>query len=112
MVKTPRTVPAGRSLVADPKPWKWQDDAACAGLPLALFYGPPGEREPARSIREAKAKAVCEGCPLATQRKCLEVALVPGPKHQHGVQGGMTPEERIAERRNRTRRKDSYGRAA
>lgn len=88
----------------------WLRDAKCAGEGLELFYGPDGERQPERDIREAKAKTVCFACPVRTD--CLEDALIPGSTRQHGVRGGMTAEERIAERRNRTRRKDSYGRAA
>lgn len=87
----------------------WLRDAKCAGQPLELFYGPDGERQPEREIREAKAKAVCWGCPA--RATCLEDALIPGIARQYGVRGGMTAEERIRERHNRGRR-IGYGRAA
>ena len=41
-----------------PRPnWGWQDAAACRGEDLMLFFGPDGERQPERDIRERKAKA-------------------------------------------------------
>lgn len=88
----------------------WLRNAKCAGESLELFYGPDGERQPERDIRETKAKEICAACPV--RDLCLDDALIPGSTRQHGVRGGMTAEERIAERRNRGRRKDSYGRAA
>jgi len=40
-----------------PRPnWGWQDAAACRGEDLLLFFGPDGERQPEREIRERKAK--------------------------------------------------------
>lgn len=87
----------------------WRRDAACVGEDLVLFYGPDGERRPEREAREEKAKTVCAACPVRTS--CLEDALIPGSTRQWGVRGGMTAEERIAERRNRTRRV-GYERAA
>lgn len=99
-----RAVNPGRATLADTNRWRWQDTGACRGEDLNLFYGPPHERPEPRARREAKALSVCARCPLATQQACLEAALVPGPTGQHGVQGGMTAEERITERRNRARR--------
>lgn len=80
----------------------WAYKAACAGMPLELFFGPPGERQPAKSLREADALSICQGCPV--RPACQEDALAHEPRNQHGVSGGMTAEERIAERRNRHRR--------
>ena len=46
-----------------PRPnWGWQDAAACKGEDLLLFFGPDGERQPEREIRERKAKGVCAVC--------------------------------------------------
>ncbi|HLI41110.1 MAG TPA: WhiB family transcriptional regulator, partial [Streptosporangiaceae bacterium] len=43
-----------------PRPnWGWQDAAACRGEDLLLFFGPDGERQPEREIRERKAKEIC-----------------------------------------------------
>ena len=38
--------------------WGWQDEAACRGREVVLFFGPDGERQPERDVRERKAKAV------------------------------------------------------
>ena len=46
-----------------PRPnWGWQDAAACRGEDLMLFFGPDGERQPERDVRERKAKQVCASC--------------------------------------------------
>jgi WhiB family transcriptional regulator, redox-sensing transcriptional regulator len=80
--------------------WGWQDRAACRSLPLGLFFGADGERPTAREAREARAKAVCAGCPVVAE--CAEHALsAPEPA---GVWGGMGEEERATERRRRGRR--------
>ena len=48
-----------------PRPnWGWQDAAACRGEDLLLFFGPDGERQPERDIRERKAKEICAACPV------------------------------------------------
>lgn len=44
----------------------WQDQAACRGLPLAMFF-------PARGEPTEPAKAVCAGCPV--REPCLELGL-------------------------------------
>lgn len=92
-------------------PNNWRRDALCAGDDLELYYGPDGERRPAREARERRAVARCWACPVRTP--CLEDALIPAGAGQYGVRGGMTAEERIVERRNRMRRtKAQIGRAA
>ncbi|KOX10185.1 WhiB family transcriptional regulator [Nocardiopsis sp. NRRL B-16309] len=108
----PRAIPRGSPLVADPTRWEWAEGAACAGHPWELFYGHDTETGADRDEREATAKQVCEGCPLNTWKACLERALIPGPKDQHGVQGGHTPEERIQIRHNRQRHNAKQRRAA
>jgi len=47
----------------------WQDRAACGGMDALLFFGPDDEPRPEREIREAKAKAGCQLCPVRAQ--CL-----------------------------------------
>ena len=42
-------------------PLTWTDDAACRGQ-NELFFAPAGERPETRSVREAKARAVCTTC--------------------------------------------------
>ncbi len=79
--------------------WSWQEQAACRGMDLGLFFGPDGERQPEREKREAAAKKVCFSCPVRLQ--CLEHALT--YPENYGVWGGMTEDERAAERRRRRR---------
>ena len=100
-----KAVPKGAVPVADASVWQWQDHAACAGMPLELFYGPVGERETGRALREQRAIEVCHGCVVRTE--CLTSALQYPPADQHGVQGGMTSEQRREERRKDMRRVNS-----
>jgi WhiB family redox-sensing transcriptional regulator len=80
--------------------WGWQDDAACRGRDVVLFFGPDGERQPEREIRERQAKAVCAACPVRTE--CLSYAL--GRPEKYGTWGGLNEDERSSERRRRMRR--------
>lgn len=81
--------------------WSWQEHAACRGEDIDLFFSPEGEREPERSNREHKAVAICRRCPVIAE--CAAYAL--DNRVHYGVYGGMTADERAAERRRRTRRK-------
>jgi WhiB family transcriptional regulator, redox-sensing transcriptional regulator len=81
----------------------WQDSAACAGMDVLLFFGPDREPGPEREIREAKAKAVCQLCPVRVQ--CLNYAL--RNSIRHGIWGGLKEEERARERRRRARKPDA-----
>ncbi len=80
--------------------WGWQDSAACRGEALSLFFGPDGERQPEREIRERKAKAICAQCPV--RQECLDYAV--SKPEKYGVWGGLNEDERAAERRRRLRR--------
>jgi WhiB family transcriptional regulator, redox-sensing transcriptional regulator len=87
----------------------WQDFAACRGESVDLFFGTDRERPPERDVRERKAKAICESCPVV--RSCLDwsIGAVPGNgksglKEPDGIWGGLSKDERYAERRRRTRR--------
>lgn len=80
--------------------WTWQDSAECRGENLALFFGPDGERQPEREVREEIAKEICGWCPVRTQ--CLDYAV--SRPEKYGVYGGLNEEERAAERRRRQRR--------
>ena len=63
-----------RQTVLLPRPnWGWQDRAACKGADVVLFFGPDGERQPERDIRERKAKALCGACPV--RMECLGYAV-------------------------------------
>ena len=81
----------------------WQDRAACRGMDAPLFFGPDGEPRPERETREAKAKAVCQLCPVRVQ--CLDYAL--RNSIRHGIWGGLNEKERTPERRRRARRPDA-----
>lgn len=80
--------------------WGWQDAAACRGEDIELFFGPDGERQPEREVRERKAKAICSRCPV--RGECLEYAL--SKPERYGVWGGLNEDERASERRRRSRR--------
>ena len=81
----------------------WQDRAACQGMDALLFFGPDGEPRPERDIREARAKAVWQLCPVRVP--CLDYAL--RNSIRHGIWGGLDDEERTRERRRRARRPDA-----
>ncbi len=72
---------------------QWKLRAACKDIPVEVFFPPAG--------KEAVALAICSECPV--RKECLEFALdYEGPdRDRHGVFGGMTPEDRIAEYRRR-----------
>ncbi len=54
-----------------------------AGEDLVLFFGPDGERQPEREIRERKAKQICMGCPVRTE--CLDYAVSRPEKYGTGA---------------------------
>jgi WhiB family redox-sensing transcriptional regulator len=84
-----------------PRPsWGWQDAAECRGEDLILFFGPDGERQPEREIRERKAKSVCMRCPV--RGECLDYAV--SRPEKYGTWGGLNEDERASERRRRMRR--------
>ena len=70
--------------------WEWQLDAACRGMDSSTFFHPPGERDPAREDRAARAKAVCRLCPVIAD--CLNHALQ--VREPFGVWGGHSEDER------------------
>jgi WhiB family transcriptional regulator, redox-sensing transcriptional regulator len=77
----------------------WQSRAVCGGARAWLFFGPDGEREQERQIREGKAKGVCGSCPVRTE--CLDYAL----EHlvRSGIWGGLNEHERFTERQRLVR---------
>ncbi|WP_017602998.1 WhiB family transcriptional regulator [Nocardiopsis alkaliphila] len=80
--------------------WGWQNSAACLGEDLSLFFGPEGERQAERELRERRAKRLCAGCPVRTS--CLDHAV--SRPEKYGTWGGLNEEERTSERRRRMRR--------
>lgn len=86
-----------------PTPGVWADAAACKGSTQLFFSAPDDPRYPKREAgrrsRIARAKRVCMTCTVRAQ--CLDWALVTWPPMHHCVLGGMTDQERDAERRRR-----------
>ena len=70
--------------------WEWQMRGACRGMDSAFFFHPEGERGPAKYSREARAKAVCQTCPVVEQ--CRRHALA--VHEPYGVWGGLSEAER------------------
>ena len=48
--------------------WFWQDNAACSGHDLALFFHPTNERGSTRMLRDRSAKRVCADWNAPTMR--------------------------------------------
>jgi len=72
--------------------WDWQLQGACRSADPDLFFHPEGERGPARSNRDAAAKAVCTACPVVAQ--CARHALA--VREPYGVWGAMSEDDREA----------------
>lgn len=78
----------------------WREQAACRDYPNTLFFGDDqGESEIERQAREARAKAVCQRCPVI--EPCLEFAMETNQKY--GIWGGLTDKERASLKRRRAR---------
>jgi WhiB family redox-sensing transcriptional regulator len=69
-------------------PPKWADRARCKGH-TTLFFPPAAERPQARARREAKAKVLCEQCPVAD---CCRAHA--RSHHEYGFWGAESEEER------------------
>ncbi|WP_305086453.1 WhiB family transcriptional regulator [Rhodococcus tibetensis] len=68
----------------------WREDAACRGIESSVFFSPDGERGHARDRREARARRICQDCPVL--RRCRDHALAAG--ESYGIWGGMTETDR------------------
>lgn len=79
--------------------WDWQMKGACRGMDSTFFFHPEGERGPARTNREAKAKGICRTCPVVEQ--CRRHALA--VQEPYGVWGGLSESERDELLRGRDR---------
>lgn len=69
----------------------WMGKAACRGKDGELWFALPG------TVGEREARARCASCPV--RRECLDEALAEGM--DHGIWGGLDPEERRVEARRR-----------
>lgn len=96
--------------VAAADEWQWQDSAACADRPTAIFFEVDGESQKARELRERAAKRVCFGCTVRAD--CLREALRDVPSGQYGVWGGLTADERRALRRSEQRKAKTLAQGA
>lgn len=85
--------------------WEWQRRAQCRGMDPAIFFPQPSRHGPASTISqdEARAKAVCDGCPVAAACKAYAIAAA----EPYGIWGGMTASERsrVVAREDRMRRR-------
>jgi WhiB family redox-sensing transcriptional regulator len=71
----------------------WQARAACRGPHASMFFPPAHfERKDEKHEREARAKAICAGCPV--RQECLDYAL--RIREPHGIWGGLNELERKA----------------
>ncbi|WP_225849958.1 WhiB family transcriptional regulator [Streptomyces sp. HPF1205] len=71
--------------------WDWQVKAACRGMDVTVFFSPSYERGRARHLREERARAVCESCPVRVP--CGRFALA--TRQDYGVWGGLTEGDRV-----------------
>lgn len=70
---------------------EWQGRASCRGPNHAIFFPPSRlERRTDKRRREARAKEICQECPVMEQ--CLSYAI--SIREQHGIWGGLTARER------------------
>lgn len=67
---------------------EWRNQAVCRGL-TALFFAHVGEASSQKNLREAKAKTVCDNCPVKIQ--CRKEAR---ENREYGYWGGESEEER------------------
>ena len=75
-----------------PGDWEWQKNAACRAMGSAVFFHPTDERDPARSHRIARAKAICHSCAVIVD--CLTYAL--RVREPSGIWGGLSENERAS----------------
>ncbi len=69
----------------------WQPVALCSGNHSHLFFPPStSERKDERERREARAKSICQICPV--RKPCLEYATE--IREPYGIWGGLTEAER------------------
>jgi WhiB family redox-sensing transcriptional regulator len=74
--------------IAAPTDPDWRDQAHCRGH-LKLFFPPKAERPQARARREAKAKRLCDACPVL-----LECRSWARQNREYGYWAGESEEDR------------------
>ncbi len=66
----------------------WKLDAACRGQ-IELFFARKAERPQARQRREAKAKKLCDACPVS-----VECRMTARENREYGFWAGESEEDR------------------
>jgi WhiB family transcriptional regulator, redox-sensing transcriptional regulator len=83
---------------------RWRQDAACRTVGAAFFF-PSDEPEDAPLYSTSRARAICAHCPVRAQ--CLDDAMAregtAGRHDRSGVWGGLSPSQRTALAKARTR---------
>jgi WhiB family redox-sensing transcriptional regulator len=72
--------------------WDWQRDAACRAMGDSTFFHPTDEREPGRSQRVERAKAICASCHVVTECRAYALRV----REPYGVWGGLSEPERAS----------------
>ena len=91
--------------------FNWRLSAACRDEDPRVFFHEHGEPPQFREFREARAKAICAGCPV--NLRCLTFRLSFEHQLDDGIFGGKTGEERKALRHAWLKRQQrAEGRAA
>lgn len=101
-LRRPRRYTGGRTIqsLEELEREEWQEQAACRAYENTLFFGPDSsESELEKQGREARAKAICQTCPVL--EPCLEFAMETNQKY--GIWGGLTDKERASLKRRRAR---------
>ena len=84
------------------EPHLW-DDAACKGKDQRWWFPPLDSLGTTREMLLDQGRAVCRGCPRLTE--CLDWSLAQNSELQ-GLWAGLTPHDRMLERRARRRSND------
>lgn len=83
--------------------WGWQWRGACRGEDAALFFAPNHpEVKDEKASREARAKAICAGCPVRVE--CLEYSV--RTREPYGIWGGLNEQERRMLIRHRAQQRE------
>ncbi|MEV4079197.1 WhiB family transcriptional regulator [Nonomuraea fuscirosea] len=100
-----------------PEPPSWAADAACDGVPLTVFFGPPSdpgtpkETPDEKEAREARAREICTSCPV--QQECRDRdRSYNEPVQRGGIWYGADWDQRQKELRRDQRRAAAAARKA
>ena len=80
--RTTRTLPTPSA-----DAWEWQLRGACSGMDPSIFFSSARSQ---RAKQEARAKAICQECPVIT--RCRQYAI--DAAEPYGIWGGLTALER------------------